>query len=1187
MSLGMSCARLNRWSAVTRPARLRFLVHSRFTNRSRNLPQVLFWTFLGLVVPGCGQTASTGALMGEVLDPSGRAIVAATIKAQNPDMAISRSTMSDDEGHFVLPLLPPGAYQVTATKFNYSQSRPISTQVPVTESIHVSIPMKVAGITQNIEVRANVSQLQGESVALGRVVDARAIQALPLATRNFTQIVDLSPGVSTGVNNAGALGVGSGGLAQIDPGNNGLFAHGLRSYDNSYEFDGVPVTDLQGSSIASGGIPIPNPDAIEEFKVQTGLYDVSFGEHAGASVSLVTKSGTNSIHGSVFEFFRNNVLNANDYFLKSAGQPRPDLKQNQFGFTAGGPIRRDRFYYFGSYQGTRQINGLASGQARISCTASIVLPPLTNDRSAQALGELFAGKSGAFGGVSIKPDGTNINPVALEILNFKLPNGSYLVPTPQIVNTSLPLASQGFSTISTPCPFDEDQFLANLDANLSQGSSLASRFMWSDGAMTVTFPGNGLNGTANISGFPSDIDNRFRVFSVSWGQLIRPQLLNDLRFGYTSTLGSTTAQAPFQWSDLGVVVGSMNNENGLPSLGITGSINLATAFPRTFHQQRFYLSDTFTYSHAQHLIEAGGSLSRILNDVNIVGLGSLAQFLSWPDFLLGLNAQQNGTNLFSNVYASIDDYGLLDREYRSWDGSLFIGDHFRATSSLMLDFGLRYERIGQFNDALGRNATFDVSRADPNPPITGSVAGYVVAANYRGTVPPGVLRAGNDSATYGNGQNGLAPRIGFAWQPSSWTSRLAVRGGYGIYFSRPTGQTFFQSVFAAPFSFGHQNFGQGNAAATFSNPFPQPFPTPSFFPYFPAYSPIGNVSIATVSPNFRPALIQQYGLNSQIQVAKDWMLEVGYVGTGGWHLLRLRTPNQALSASPGNPIRGEVSNTVANIGLRVPVQGVAPESMTLVESEGTSSYDGLEISLTKRFSKELQMLASYTFSKTLDSDGSNINGTSAGNALTAGDQNSPELRWGRASFDRTHRFVLSGLYSFPSPSELFSRALFGGWSTSGVLTLQSGTALTILYNNSSNVFGISDDRAQLAPGCGNANLVTHGSIESKLGKYFNNTCFTKPTVIGADGIGTAFGDSRTGIVDGPGQFNIDLGITRIVPLRWPKEGASIQFRGEFFNALNHPQFSNPNTTYGSSSFGIISSTSVNPRVGQLGVKLLF
>jgi Carboxypeptidase regulatory-like domain/TonB dependent receptor/TonB-dependent Receptor Plug Domain len=1136
---------------------------------------------------GWSQTASTGALIGQVLDPSGRRIAKASIEARNKDMAIIRSTLSDEEGRFVLPLLPPGTYLVAVTKDGYAQAQSTSVQVAVTESVRLSIPMKVAGITEQVDVRVNVSQLQVDTVALGRVVSGETIQALPLAARNFTQIVDLSPGVLTGVNNAGELGTGGSGLAQIDPGNDGIFVHGSRSYDNAYELDGVPVTDVQASNIASGGIPIPNPDSIQEFKVQTGLYDVSFGERAGASVSLVTKPGTNGIHGSVFEYLRNNVLNANDYFRNRASQPRPDLKQNQFGFAVGGPILRDRLYYFGSYQGTRQTNGLASGQARIACSANVVLPPLTNDRSASALGALFSGTTGAFGGVAIQADGSNINPVALEILNFKLPNGSYLIPTPQVIDRALPLASQGLSTISTPCHYDEDQVLANLDFTPSKNSSLAIRFMGSDGAMNVTFPGNGLNGTGNISGFPSSIDNRFRVFSASWTRLLQPELLNQLRFGYTNTLGSTSAQAPFAWSDLGVAAGAMNNENGLPSLGIVGSINLATAFPRSFDQERFYVSDTLTYSRSRNFLQIGASLSRLRDDVNIIGLGSLAEFLSWPDFLLGLNSTQNGTNLFSNVYASIDDFGLLNRSYRSWNGSLFLGDHLRATSSLTLDLGVRYERIGQFNDSLGRNSSFAVNLADPNPPSAGSVTGYIVSNNYSGALPPGVLRTSNDSANYGVGQNGLAPRIGFAWQPSKWASRLVIRGGYGMYFSQPTEQAFFQSVFGAPYSLGRENIGLSNAPATFSQPFPEPFPTPGSFPYFPAYSPTSDVAISIASPDFRPAVIQQYGLNSQVELAKDWVLEIGYVGTRGTHLLRDRSPNQALSASPEDPIRGATSNTVANIDLRVPVQGVPPESFDAVESEGTSWYNGLEVSLNKQFSNGFQMLASYTFSKTLDSDGSNINGSSAGNTLTLGNQNSPAQRWGRASFDRTHRFILSGVYMFPSPSGRLVRAFFGGWSTSGVLTLQSGVALTIAYDNLTNVFGISEDRAQLAPGCNKSAIVTPGSVESKLNNYFNKSCFTTPPIIGADGIGTAFGDSATGVVDGPGQFNIDFSVQRNVSLAWPKEGMSLQFRADFFDALNHPQFANPNTTYGSSSFGVISNESVNPRIVQLGIKLIF
>ena len=1136
---------------------------------------------------GWAQTASTGALIGDVLDPSGRGIARASVEAKNRDLIVSRSVVSDDDGHFVFPLLPPGTYQLQVAKDGYAQAQSTSVQVPVTETIRVSILMKVAARTEHVEVQANVSQLQGDSVALGRVVGSRSIEALPLASRNFTQIVDLSPGVSSGVNNAAEAGPGGSGLAQIDAGNDGIYVHGSRTYDNSYLFDGVPVTDLQASNIASGGIPIPNPDAIQEFKVQTGLYDVSFGEHAGASISLVTKSGTNSIHGSAFEYFRNNVLNANDYFRNLAGQPRPDLKQNQFGFTLGGPVRKDRFYYFGSYQGTRQVDGLGADQARIECSATIVLPPLTNDRSAQALGALFGGMSGAFAGVAINPDGSNINPIALQLLNMKLRDGSYLIPTPQVINRLLPLASQGLSIISSPCHYNENQYLANFDVNLSPKSTLAVRFLWSDRAINVTYPGNGLNGTGNVSGFPSDIDNKFRVGSISYVRFINSELLNELRFGYTNTVGSTSAKAPFSWSDLGVPAGMLNNENHLPSIEILGSVNMASAFPRSFDQERFYLSDNLTYSRGRHLLQMGGSLSRIHDDVGIIGLGTLAAFLSWPDFLLGLNATQNGTNLFSNVYASVDDYGLLDREYRSWNGSLFIGDHFRATSTFTLALGLRYERIGQFGDALGRNSSFDISQANPNPPASGSLAGYVVGANYTGLLPPGVIRAGNNAANFGKGQNGLAARIGFAWQPLTWTSRLVVRAGYGVYYSAPTGQAFFNSIAGAPFSFGRENLGEANAAASFQNPFPQPFPTPSFFPYFPPYSPASDITIATVSPDFRSAIVQQYGLNFQVELAKNWLLEVGYVGSRGTHLLTTRALNQAILASPENPIRGVTTNTVANIPLRVPIEGIPPDALTLVESEANSWYNGLEASLTKRLSRGMTLLASYTFSKTLASDPSDVNGTSAGNMIPLGNQDVIAQRWGRPDFDRTHRFIASGVYTFPSPSQRLARAFLANWSISGVLTAQSGTALTLAYNNVTNAYGISEDRAQIVPGCTASNLVAPGSVQSKLNGYFNARCFTTPPIIGADGIGTTFGDSASGIVNGPGQFNIDLGVMRNFSIPWPKQGSFVQFRGEFFNVLNHPQFSNPNTTFGSSSFGIISRTAVNPRVGQLAVKILF
>jgi hypothetical protein len=252
-----------------------------------------------------------------------------------------------------------------------------------------------------------------------------------------------------------------------------------------------------------------------------------------------------------------------------------------------------------------------------------------------------------------------------------------------------------------------------------------------------------------------------------------------------------------------------------------------------------------------------------------------------------------------------------------------------------------------------------------------------------------------------------------------------------------------------------------------------------------------------------------------------------------------------------------------------------------MESEGSSWYNGMEASLTKRLGNGLQFLASYTFSKTLDTDGADINSTSAENALTLGDQNSPEQRWGRASFDRTHRFVVSATWNLPSPQAGLERVVLGGWDVAEVVTIQSGSALTISDSNANNVFGISEDRAQLSGTCSKSQLVKGGSVESKLGGYFNAACFTSPPIIGADSIGTAFGSSGTGIVDGPGQANLDLAFSKTVTVNWPTEKSSFQFRAEFFNTLNHPQFANPDTNFTSSTFGVISSTAVNSRVIQL------
>lgn len=408
-----------------------------------------------------------------------------------------------------------------------------------------------------------------------------------------------------------------------------------------------------------------------------------------------------------------------------------------------------------------------------------------------------------------------------------------------------------------------------------------------------------------------------------------------------------------------------------------------------------------------------------------------------------------------------------------------------------------------------------------------------------------------------------------------------------MYFSRPTGQAFFQSASASPFALLRATIGATNGGATFGSPFALPFPTPDLFPLFPPYSQTSAVSIYTSPPDFRSAIIQQYSLNVQGELDKALLLEVGYVGTRGTHLQRVRSLNQALDASRSNPIRGEISNTLTNVSSRVPILGIPADSLDMVESAGSSWYNDLEVSLTKQMGHGLQFLGSYTFSKTLDTDGANINGTSAGIALTLGDQNSSRQRWGRASFDRTHRFIFSETWSLPNPSGGVRRVLLGGWDLAAVATIQSGTALTIANTNANNVFGISGDRAQLSGKCTGNELVRGGSTASKLNNYFNASCFAPPPIIGADGIGTGFGNSATGIVNGPGQANLDFALSKTVALNWPAEDGRIQFRVEFYNALNHPQFSNPDANHTSPTFGLISSTSVSPRVGQLALRFSF
>jgi hypothetical protein len=1139
---------------------------------------ILSLSVAGLAV---AQTANTGALTGTVSDPGGALVGGVKVTVTNESTGEIRTVTTTDNGAYTVPLLPPGAYYIDFTKSGFKSSVTTGIHINVTETARLDVHLEVGAVTEKVTVTGKTELLQTESSELGGVVTGQMVDNLPLVTRNYTQIVTLSPGIAADVTNATDLGRGGGGESQ------GNFrANGAEGLDNNFQMNGVQINDLQASGFFSGGIAIPNPDTIEEFKVQTGQFDASYGRSAGANVDVVTKSGSNHFHGTVFEFLRNTDLNANDFFRNETGQPRGVLNQNQFGFTLGGPIIKDKLLFFGSYQGTRQINGISS-----SSTSDFFSPPFTNDRSAAALGQLFAGQRGelqdAFGGVgpAILANGSNINPAALALLNLKLPDGQFVIPTPQTINTSLPFAQQGFSALSAPATFSEDQALFNVDYLQSDKSKFAAKFFYANSNEVQPFPVTNLGGPAS-PGWPLSTHDGFENFSLSHSYIFSPTLLNQAEFGFHRIYVPVVQGEAFNYNNIGVT--APPDVAPFPSIFVQGSMTLGgNGQGVTIAQNHYDFEDTLTYIKGKHTFRFGGGVTRAqLNDVGFHYLGGTL-FLSWPDLLLGLPGSANGTP-FSNVFGSVDLEGQFDRAWRDLDANAYVQDDFKVTPSLTLNLGFRYERLGAIGDALGRNSGFDITKANPNPPAGGTLAGYVVSNNFSGAVPAGVTQVGNDFGIAGDHQNGVAPRLGFALKLPGSLSRTVLRGGYGIYYSRATGQPLFQLLASPPFASLFEEIGAGNANASFTNPFGPAAKLPAFIPYSPATS----LSAEIVDQHYRPPSTQEYSLNLQTDLGHNFLLQVGYVGsTSGDEIIAL-TQNQALLASSSNPIRGVTTNTLANIPLRVPIEGWAPTGITDIQSTARANYNALEVSVTKRLSHGLQFLASYTYSKALSTAGAN---TTGGGGTLPGDNANPNADYGRSDFNRANRFIIGYLYTFPSPQR-FDRVIngvLGGWSVSGVTTIQSGLPLTLTGTNANNVFGITNDRAELAAGCSNGNLVTSGSVTSKLNNYFNADCIAHnaagPTwpIVGSDGIATAFGNSGVGIVYGPGQNNTDLAVVKRTAVGWLNEGSNVEFRTEFFNAFNHPQFQPPDTDVSSPTFGIISATAVNPRVLQFALKFNF
>ena len=1153
------------------------------------------------VLPVHGQTANTGAIAGTVSDPSGALVARGAIVVKSQATQEERTLATDDEGNFSVPFLVPGSYDLTARAPGFEPLVLIGVQVRITEVNRLKIQLSIGSAKERLAVSVQPPLVQTENATLGRVIDHKTVVDLPLVDRNFTEILGLTAGTNTDIVDATQLGAGS----------QEIRANGARSGDNNFMLNGVDANSYSSNitevtPFGGAGIAIPAPDTIQEFKVQNSLYDAQYGRGGGANVNVETRSGTADLHGNVYYFGRNEALDANNFFANATGVPRGEFRRSEPGGTLGGPLPwlKKRAFFFVSYQATRDVNAASLS----SSVRSLSLPPIPLVRTAASLGTVFGGQTGAFGGVPVASDGSNINPVALNFLNAKNPDGSFVIPSPQ---TS---ASGVNYTAVVPGSYNEDQFNTNFDANLRTADTLSMKFFFSNSNQNVPFFG------ATVLGFPALRSFENRNLAITETHIFSPQVINQSRFGFSRLAGQSVSGGTLTDQDVGINRFSDPQEGIIPQSEVLGAFELGNSAQDQSKtaSNNFYISDVIFLSRGKHSLRFGTEIFRNqFNHLSDYTAGTMT-LLSFPDFLLGLPAGPEGAggngSSFSNVFFTSVAAGIPDAGQRASAAGFFVLDDWKATRTLTMNLGVRVEVDGQPSEVDGRISNF-FPQFYIAPPTGGFgdpiSSGFVLPDNFHGYAPVGFPRE-NSTLLNHPIQVHPEPRIGFAWQPLS-SGDLVLRGGYGIYANR----TSFEgngSLMALnpPFALNAVLIGAANATASLVSPFPS-LPASSSFPNFvgtmlPGPPFTGNRFLRSpliTSPDFKESTVQQYGFDLQYQ-HKSYVFSIGYAGAKGTHLAVGRSNNQPPLASPSTPLNGLTTNSVANAAERVPFVGLSPLLYRL-ESSGNSIYNSLQATLKKDMSHGFQFLAAYTFSKSIDDAGDSLGAAIAGTfglpitgQVVYNDQNNVAAQRGLSDFDRTHRLVISGTWNVPGPEHAISaavRKLGDGWSISGIATLQSGRPFSILDSGAGTLFGPATiyTTGSLAPGTTLADAGRSGSVSSRVNEFFNTSAFASAPLVPdgslidgkypVSGGGTIFGNLGRNILRGPDQRDFDIAVIKITPLT---EHVNVIFRWEIFNMLNRTNFANPSNDVSTpSTFGVISALTVNPRIMQYALKLEF
>jgi hypothetical protein len=1097
-----------------------------------------------------GAAGPTGKIVGTVT-ASGQAVPGAKVSVTNENTNEVRTDTSDDSGNFTFPVLPLGNYtvKVEAPSFQTYEQKGVVLQVD--QNISINAALQVGATTQVVEVSGAQPTIDLVDATVSHVVDQQRIVDLPLNGRDALQLQYIMPGVSYDNNNV-AHGQGQ---------HEGTVVNGNRPGSNYYLLDGVDMTD----SYLSTAPVFPAPDALQEFDIQTSNFTAQYGRSSGGLVNVATRSGANKFHGGAFEFFRNTVLDAHNYF-DPQGAAKPSFKLNQFGGYLGGPIQKDKTFFFGYYQGTRQ-------RKDETVTIGTVLTA--------------AERPDLNGGMSTFPGA--IDPLT------KLPFPGGIIPANRVDPTAvkfitklmpLPNNATGGYTFNAPVAdnqdsLNEDQYLGRIDRNFSSNDLVFGRYFYNQDLSNGIGAGGG-----SLPSLPHQKYFRNQNVAIDYTHTFNPNLINTAVFGFTRIAHHREPTQSIGWSSFGGP--DSTSKAGTPSdlyTNISGSINAGGDGAFVQNRQTWQYTDFVSLVKGRHTMSFGGDLRK-------ESTNRVEDFYTDPVF--NFNGQYSGQSL-SDLLLGLPSYYNLQTEVssrlRHSAVDAYAQDSYKVTQRVTIDAGIRWEPFLPPVDNLNDQICYDPT--------------FTKKSSYYPTAPPGILFPGppTGSGSLGHGDPGCprsmvpnrwkntSPRVGVNVDPFG-NGKTSVRASFGIFWDQArliawnrfsTAQPFDESVIVngpvvlQPSLTGNNIYANSDGVAN-----PYPFVIPRTAADRAAFSPSygGNWPTAAgetvLAPNFNEGYTNQWNLSIDQEIAAGYTLTVSYIGNHGTHLFMSRennyaspsTYNPALTIAQNNsnlPARRRLSNIQCGTGVGA-ATAACYGPMEILDPSLWSNYNSLQVSMNHRFQHGFSLLASYVWGNYLDVVSYTAEG---GNGPR--DPLNYRLSYGPSDNNVRHRVAGSYIYQLPKFQSLHGimGVLVNDWQNQGIVTAQTGQPYSINSSLDTAATGIGGETADL----------TGASIAPAsrgVRAYFNTAAFQNAAP------GT-FGQSGRNFLSGPSLVNVDFSLFKEFPIA---EYGKLQFRSEFFNLFNHANFYNPDNTVGDGTFGRLQSAR-DPRIAQFALKYLF